>query len=191
MFENGKPTAQRTAGFILVGCLLCVFAPGAYTAWQAQLDNGNSISVDPASNRTTISSGQAAGRQLWDGVHRLSDGSTITIRSGVMVPNEQSLAPAPALPPIQAAEPRLAQPYRQSDTTCRQLVLKNCGMHGECRQTESCCLAQQLRSLQRKAQSSDPGGYEWAIGQCQQALEDERNFPTCETSAGVLAAPCR
>lgn len=174
-------------------CLLLWLIPlTGFTSWQGTLEDGSGIQVDPYSHRATIASGPSAGRQLWDGVHRLSDGSTVTIRSGVMVPTEQSIKHDPGIHQAQAVapEPSRPMPAGTRDNPCDHLVLRCCGLHNECQNRSACGLAQQLRALQRKAVATDPAGYRWATGQCRQAMTDPEHFGTCEYAVEVLAAPC-
>ncbi len=191
--QQSNPPNQGNAKRLTWLILLLFFAPAhtALAAWSGQLEDGRGIVFDPATNRATITSGQGSGRPLWDGVHRLRDGSTVTIRSGVMVPTEQSLSPATRPPMPQQAtpgEPRFS--LAPHSTVCDELVLKCCGLYQECEQRDACCLAKQLRMLQRKAASSDPAEHRWAIAQCKRAMQDKQNFGSCEYSAEVLAAPC-
>jgi len=171
--------------------LLLVYPQNGMATWQTQLEDGSRIIVDPTTNRATIGSGAASGRPLWDGVHRLSDGSTVTIRSGVMVPTEQSLGEIPKSQVLQ--EPDEDSPRRPAGprtTVCDRLVLKCCGLYQECGKRDACLLAKQLRSLQRKAESRNPAESRWALAQCKQALQDRDNFGPCEFSTEVLQAPC-
>lgn len=171
---------------------LLLFAPvhTVFAAWTGQLEDGRSIIFDPATNRATITSGHGSGRPLWDGVHRLKDGSTVTIRSGLMVPTEQSLRPDARPPKPQKSTQEQSRVFPEARSTlCDQLVLKCCGLYQECEQREACRLARQLRTLQRKA-VSDPAEYRWASTQCEQAMTDKQNFRSCEYSVEILAAPC-
>lgn len=175
--------------------LFLVFSsfPTVSVGWEAQTDYGQDIWIDPATNRATIRSGVGAGRPLWDGVHRLEQGSTITIRSGVVVPTEQMETPAPVpstLPESFAKAHPPAGPMPHHDPTCDELVLRSCGLSDECRSRTSCRLAKQLQAQYRKAGWSDPEGRDWAIKQCRQALQDETNFVTCASAAQAMAAPC-
>jgi hypothetical protein len=174
--------------------LLCVLlaAPTAPLAdsWVTQLDEGQTISVDPATNRAIIRSGGATGQPLWDGVHRLQDGSTITIRSGVMVPNAALRGAGTATQPLRPAEDVARLPAQQRNPACDLLVIKTCGLRGECRDYEACHLARQLRRLQNNAQR-DREGQGWAITQCQQADRDPGNFPACPGARSQSISPCR
>jgi len=174
----------------LFGWLLCalLLAPATLQAdsWVTQLGDGDTISVDPATNRATVRSGEGSGQPLWDGVHRLQDGSTITIRSGVMVPNEQLRAPGNTPLPLRPGDDGPSRSMRKRDPTCDLLVLKACGLRGECARQESCHLARQLRTLQNRA-VRDPQGREWALEQCRQADNDTHNFPACPQAV----SPCQ
>jgi hypothetical protein len=185
--DRRRAIAARLAALV---CLALCSPTNSLSAWETQLDDGRNVYVDPVTNRPTISSGQGSGRPLWDGVHRLSDGSTITVRSGVMVPTEQSLA-ADRLQALQQEDDKHPRPPAgPRNTVCDRLVLRDCGLHQECLGRDACCLARQLQALQRKAASHDPAGYRWASTQCEQAMRDTQNFPSCEYSAEVMAAPC-
>ena len=171
--------------------LLLVPLESGLAAWETQLEDGSRIIVDSSTNRATIGSGPASGRPLWDGVHRLSDGSTVTIRSGVMVPTEQSLGLTQTPSVLQQSDeekPRL--PTGPRNTVCDRLVLQCCGLYQECGDRDACLLAKQLRSLQRKAASRNQAESRWALDQCKQALQDRDNFGSCEFSTDVLRAPC-
>lgn len=167
----------------------------AQATWQAELADGQAISVDPATQRALVTSGKAPSRPLWDGVHRLSDGSTITIRAGVLVPNEQSLSirPAPARPvptrPDGDEPPQLPRLARTINA-CDHLLLHTCGLHGECAAEHPCQLARQLSALQRRTHGSDPANHQWAVDQCEQALGDALNFQRCEYANPVIRFPC-
>lgn len=190
--EQTGTAPARWPALLQWACLALTLIAGTAvgSTWNNELANGQSIAVDPSSNRVIIQSGQASGRQLWDGVHRLRDGSIITIRSGVMVPNEQSMAQPGTPQPLQAGEPQAPRTAPQHSNACDHLALKTCGLHGECGAAESCYLARQLLSLQRRSVSSDPAQSDWAIAQCQGALQDEQHFRSCAASSRVLAAPC-
>ena len=163
--------------------VLSVSAP-AQSGWSGSLHDGREIVADPHSNRVVIGSGEAQGEPLWDGVHRLSDGSTVTIRSGVMVPNQPSSPPSASDIP-QANMPAASLPRRQGPadgpqtTYCDQLVLKTCGMQQDCRALESCRLATQLRQLRHQPASVSADNRRWAEDQCHEALQDDIAYPPC------------
>ena len=197
---------------ILVGIAgLCSSVNAA--EWQTQLGTGQPIAVDPTTNRAVIQSGVGQGRPLWDGVHRLRDGSTITIRSGVVVPNEALSGPLPPTKPPPTAADRGNAETAQPDATegqrpangiataprsrtsqhrghCDHLVLKTCGLNGHCRDTEACQLARQLRTTQQG--SIDPGldNTGWAEQHCREALRGEDGFAPCDTEPALEESAC-
>ena len=174
--------------------VLCTLltAPAAALAdnWVTRLDEGQSISVDPTTNRAIIRSGGAAGQPLCDGVHRLQDGSTITIRSGVMVPNEELRSPNAATPPLRPGDEAARLPAQQRNPACDLLVIKTCGLQGECKDYEACHLARQLRKLQNSPRQGRRG-QGWAIAQCQQADRDPGNFQACPRARSQAISPCQ
>jgi hypothetical protein len=169
--------------------LILALAPVAVIAanWHAQLEDGRSISVDADTNRAVIDSGSARGTPLWDGVHRLSDGSVITVRSGLMVPNEPLLAVRGG----QEASPPSPQGPLHGDDSCDALVLLTCGMDGECGATEACELARQLRGMQWEDRAGSPAeARAWAQERCRAGLADPASFPNCASAIEVPADPC-
>jgi hypothetical protein len=159
-------------------------------SWITRLDEGQTVSVDPTTNRAIIRSGDAAGQPLWDGVHRLQDGSTITIRSGVMVPNEELARSHAAPQPLRPGDEAARLPAQQRNPACDLLVIKTCGLQGECSDFEACHLARQLRKLQNNARQ-DRQGQDWAIAQCQQADRDPGHFPACSRARSRAISPCQ
>lgn len=152
-------------------------------SWDAELQDGRQISVDPATNRPLIQSGSGSGTPLWDGVHRLSDGSVITVRSGVMVPNEEVLSLRRGEP----AEPE--RPAEAGSVSCDALTLRVCGLHGECGASEACELARQLRTMRAHAGSEWAEDRNWAETRCEQALAAPEAFPVC-AAAAETDRPC-
>jgi hypothetical protein len=190
--------------------LLCAATATISSGWETRLNNGQPIVIDPTTNRAVIMEGVGQGRPLWDGVHRLHDGTTITIRSGVAVPNSslgrRSPLPSPSsdetgvpeqTPATASASPA---PSHQSLTGftsgsphqghCDHLLLKTCGLHRTCEDADACQLAQQLRSMQR--QSPDPrlGNTGWAEGRCREALQDKAVFPACPREPPLQEVAC-
>lgn len=155
--------------------------------WEGTLRDGSRLQVDPLTRRPVVTTPHGTTTQLWDGVHQLQDGSTVTVRSGVIVPTRQMLE-APVVPkPVPAEVP----------STCLVLVRKTCGLHDECRDQESCDHAQQLLQIERDEEvesrsSSLIGGHTLqTTRQCEQALADEAFFKPCERpQRGPVATPC-
>lgn len=171
---------------LLVACLASLAVEGQPAAWEAQLRDGNRLVVDPTSHRASVIGRDGVSRQIWDGVHRLEDGSTVTVRSGIMVPNRQILEP-----PVAAPTPL------DGPSDCLVLVRKACGLHDECEEQESCGHARQLLQIEREEQAerrgSAIGGGAWleTTGQCREGLADETFFKACNLpQRGPVASPC-
>jgi len=189
LFPLAGTACRRLPTWLLCVLLVAPAIPHA-DSWVTRLDEGQTISVDPATNRAIIRSGDATGQPLWDGVHRLQDGSTINIRSGVMVPNEAIRDPGAAAQPLRPGDDIAQRPAQQRNPACDLLVIKTCGLRGECKGYEACYLAKQLRRLQNAAQR-DREGQGWAITQCQQADRDPGNFPACPQGRSQVISPCQ
>jgi hypothetical protein len=86
-------------------------AAGLPDAWTAELVDGRTVRIDPRSNRPTV---QIDGEQvqLWDGIHRLSDGGELTVIEGRVVPDRAMarergmLPPPPSRPPARGPAAR-------------------------------------------------------------------------------------
>ncbi len=144
--------------------------------WTGTLEDGSVLKVDPETRRPIRYFSRGSVR-LWDGTHRLEDGSVIIVREGTVVPTENMLnawqiAPEP--------EPRMRGRY------CEQLVRKTCGFQQECARDQPCLLAQQLLRLERdeqRQQSPEAGLYPatWHTSKCLDALSNPA-FSTCTRS---------
>jgi hypothetical protein len=171
----------------LLGLLSLVATTVDAVSWTSRLADGRRIQVDPNTNRVTVFPEEGTPQQLWDGVHRLEDGSIITIRSGVMVPNKAIVELRQRLPSPEAAE---------SEAPCQRLVRKVCGLHDECASHAACEPARQLlRMSQDKAKEAidrpDSTAFHWSVEQCREALTDEAFFTACDKlQRGKRSTPC-
>jgi hypothetical protein len=178
-----------------VAALLVVWSQAAFPAsWDTELANGQQLSVDPTTNRAVIQSDDGRGRPLWDGVHRLRDGSTITVRSGVMVPNEEieilgRIGPADAVK-TEPGQSSTVSPTA-ADDCCNELVLKTCGLRNTCGQSEPCQLSRQLKALQRQPCDMSQDNPGWAEARCREALDDDEQFSACEQEPPLLTTACQ
>jgi hypothetical protein len=163
---------------------LVLAAPVAVAEWRAQLQNGGQVSVDPSSNHATVTR-DGVTTQLWDGVHRLQDGSVITVRSGQVVPNEAILDARhqPPAPVTDQAEVWVGQVIL-GESPCERLVHQVCGTDQQCSQEPSCSPARQLLGMeqQERADSGTPGRMTYSSGQCMEAAKDKQFFRTCQPS---------
>ncbi len=183
-----RPPAARAARLCLCALLLAAPAIDAQT-WRGALQRGGEIVVDPGTHRA-VRQQDGATHPLWDGVHQLEDGSTVTVRDGVAVPTEDmyrtwrgSGPPAPVY----------------AERWCTQLVRKTCGFDDAC-DTGAACL--QARSLRADAQRErrelgltrglDAGADAPTASaeRCRLALA-EPGFPACESLAAGAAGRCR
>jgi hypothetical protein len=117
----------------------------------------------------------------------LRDGRVVTVRSGIMVPNEPVIALRDGEAPAAPQEPLLG------DDSCDALVLLTCGLDGECNAVEACTLARQLRGMrwQDRASDVDDGARAWAEDRCRSGLADPQAFPNCEAITQTPAQPCQ
>jgi hypothetical protein len=143
--------------------------------------------VDLGSNRATVTSPEGVTTPLWDGVHRLQDGSTVTVRSGLVVPNQAMLE-------VRAGVP---QPFvTEGASACLRLVRKTCGLHDECADQASCSPARQLLDIEReeekeRATYGSLQTFSRTLIQCQEGLADEGFFVPCtRPQRGKAASPC-
>jgi hypothetical protein len=162
---------------LLTGVL---YMPLVLSDWTSKLEAGGQVRVDPTTNRVTVTR-DGVSTPLWDGVHRLEDGSVITVRSGQVVPNEEILrARKPQPPAIDEAQAWVGTPI-VGLSPCEKLVRRVCGDMQQCRQVPACDPAQQLLDMERKerAASDNPGGMTYSSGQCQEAVKDTEFFRQC------------
>jgi hypothetical protein len=172
----------------LLGLPLWLAASGFATAasWTGTLNDGSVIKVDPTTHRAMryYNGGVAP---LWNGTHRLEDGSVVIVHEGQAVPTEEMMG-------VWAAEPG-AQPEMR-ERYCTQLVRKVCGFHGECGSAQACVLANQLLRMEGEEQRRKPPGagahpQTEASGQCIDALSNPA-FSVCAAAApGSKETTCR
>lgn len=144
-------------------------------SWTGTLHDGSEVQVDPNSRRAMRHhDGRAA--PLWDGTHRLEDGSVVIVRDGLAVPTEAMMNTWAE----EGAEPGMRERY------CEQLVRKACGFQNECARTQPCVLARQLLNMEREEQRRAPFGagplpQTESSGECRDALSNA-SFPACADS---------
>lgn len=148
--------------------------------WRADLTDGGEVRVDSQTHKPTLYYGGST-TPLWNGVHKLDDGSVIIVRDGVVVPNEtiyQTWTEPPAAKTI--------QPHDE----CAELINRTCGNKNGCAARQPCTLAKQLQQLVISAQNDVSTG----VGNgdqdmCKHGLLDVTMFPPCEQEIKV-PTPC-
>jgi hypothetical protein len=191
----GTHGVRRRLIILAVVCACSQFWFGLLQAaeWSAPLEGGGEVAVDPRTNRATVRK-DGVETQLWDGVHRLEDGSVITVESGQVVPNEDILRARvkPELPE-RADQPGAATWIGApivGASPCEALVNRVCGENDLCAGQTGCSAARQLLDMERQERtaSGTPNRMTYSSGQCQEADRDRSFFPSC---SGQPAAPAR
>ncbi len=154
------------------------------TAWSRATQRGEAIAIDPQTQRATIAGPDGTSRPLWDGVHRLDDGRTLIIRSGVVVQDVDMSA--------SRREPMVIHDDTNAVSPCVTLSRRVCGLNGECASDEACALAHQLLRLEEDERRERPDLPPQTVPQqCRDALSNPATFPGCPANAGLSeASPC-
>lgn len=183
---------NRLSKFSIIPLLLLTLPAGAANYWTGNLDNGSVVRVEQQTQKAKIFTDQGA-TQLWDGVHRMEDGSVIIVREGVVVsggnrPLEPEAQPSED-PETPSGEPLLFGP---DDPACVNLVIKVCGFDGQCNEADACSPARQLLKLEKdEAMQHSNKGYNETSQHCLDALQDETFFQPCESHERNLPSECR
>ena len=144
--------------------------------WERTLQNGSQVSVNPNTGKATVVTPQGAKTMLWDGVHKLENGSTIIVRDGVVVPDV----------PMAGARHEVPTPTtRKTAPPCVVLERTTCGLGGECAQSEACRLSRQLLKFESE---EVPGSLSEATAQCREALGQKDTFQPCQLLDGFQAS---
>ena len=161
---------------LLILLMLPVLAVSA-ADWSSQLKGGGTISVDPDTNRATVTRGGVT-TQIWDGAHRLEDGSILITNHGVAIPNESILESRQMKPP----ETEEWEGVRIVGTSpCERLVRRVCGDKGQCDDAEACNPSRQLLDMEtgERNASNNRGLMTYTSGQCLKALKERGFFASC------------
>lgn len=153
--------------------------------WNPRLQGGGAVFVDPDTNRATVTR-DGVTTPLWDGTHRMQDGSVLIIRRGTAVPNKAIL---------ESRQPRPAEPEEWEDalivgySPCEKLVRSVCGWKDECLTAEACNLARQLLDMEHKERETSGNRYlmSYTSGQCLKAVKDEEFFTSCPPQEAVTS----
>lgn len=162
----------------LAAALLAAFLlPAQAAEWSSKLLDGSTVTIDPDTNRATVTR-DGVTTQLWNGVHRTQDGSTLIINSGIAVPNE-AIIESRRLPPPEPEEWEDVNIIGFSP--CEKLVRQVCGRQDQCADMEDCDLVNQLLLMeqQERSDNSNPNLMTYTSGQCLNAIKDRGNFAAC------------
>jgi len=177
--------------------LACAFAAGFLLAehparaagepapWSRATERGGAIAIDPSSHRATITGPDGAARPLWDGVHRLEGGRTLTIRSGIVVEDVDISA--------SRHEPMRIHPDAEGVSACLALTRRVCGVRGECEGGSACGLTRQLLRFEEEERQERPDlPPQTVLRQCRDALSNPATFPACPANEMLSEdSPCR
>lgn len=149
---------------------------------EYRTQRGGTVRVDPDTNRATITRGGVT-TPLWDGTHRMEDGSFLIINRGIAVPDEKILEAREPTPPHEA-EMWVGAPIA-GYSPCEQLVRRACGKENQCGKTEGCNMARQLLDMEQdeQAESGNRNRMTYTSGQCKQVEADFEVFPLCRDKA--------
>ena len=96
--------------------------------WSSDLQGGGTVSVDPDTRRATITR-DGVTSPLWNGVHRLQDGSAMIINNGEVVTGAVADTPH-RLPPPETSDWEGLPIAGYSP--CEQLTHRVCGLKNQC-----------------------------------------------------------
>lgn len=162
--------------------LVAIFMLPAYLAqagdWRSRTLRGNEVVVDPNTNRATVTI-DGVTRPLWEGTHRMQDGSALIIHpGGIAVPNKPMLQ-SRRLPPPKPAEWEGLRIVGYSP--CEKLVRSVCGKGEQCSDAQACDPARQLLVMEQeeRAHSNNRNLMTYTSGQCLKASKDREFFTAC------------
>ncbi|EXJ14301.1 hypothetical protein D779_2776 [Imhoffiella purpurea] len=154
-------------------CYVLILASAASTPvaadWSWRLMDGTRLEVDPRTHRAWHL-GEAGRRPLWDGAHRLEDGTQVIVRDGMVVP-WGGMVDSWSRPESLDARSQPESP------DCAHLVERMCGTKGRCEGAESCRLARQIESMANAAETEASASE--ISGQCREAMANDF-FEPCD-----------
>ena len=144
----------------------------------SNLEGGGVVTVDPDTRRATITR-DGVTTPLWNGVHRMQDGSALIINHGEAVPGMPA-ARSPRQLPAPESEDWEGAPIA-GYSPCEQLTHHVCGMYGECATATACNPARQLLAMEdeERKQAVDRSRMTYTSGQCIKARADVAYFSAC------------
>jgi len=148
---------------------MAMVVPVAMADLNTHLQDGTPISIDESSRTVHITQGTVR-RPLWDGVHRLENGSTLTVTGGVLINEFRS---------AEMLNPRYG--LVGSPSRCKILVTQTCGPDNHCASYSGCLAARQLLQIEEKerAPGDPPSIMTSTSDSCVEALGDTGFFAPC------------
>jgi len=145
--------------------------------WTSGRQGGGTVTVDPDTRRATITR-DGVTAPLWNGAHRMEDGSVLIINRGTAVPGEPPARPR-QLPPPDTADWEGVMIVGYSP--CEQLARHVCGRQNECAAVEACRSSQQLLAMEQdeRTMADDGARMTYTSGQCLEAIRDVEYFSVC------------
>lgn len=158
-----------------------ISAPVRADTWQSNLKGGGVVRIDPVTRKPTVIY-NGGSTLLWDGAHEMEDGSVITIRDGVAVPDETM---------FNTWSWEVPRELGAEAAVCEKLVRKVCGFHSECSGRRPCYLARELSRLEKNELGVAPEGTMAPSSvECEKGLTDTALFPGCDQAAADRVTPC-
>jgi hypothetical protein len=148
-----------------------------YADWSTGMQGGGTVTVDPDTGRATVTE-DGMTVPLWNGVHRLQDGSVLIIHHGEVVPREATGEPHQLSPPETTEwEGMPIVGY----SPCEQLTRRVCGREDECATAAACNPSRQLLAMEEeeRSQAHSRSRMTYTSGQCLEALQDTEFFTAC------------
>jgi len=166
---------------LLVAVVLGVSVTSVTAAgWTSGMQGGGTVTVDPDTRRATVTR-DGVTSSLWNGVHRLQDGSVLIVNDGEVVPGEHASSPPRQLPPPDTADWEDVKIVGYSP--CEQLARQVCGRQNECAAVDACKMSQQLLAMEQdeRTGADDGSRMTYTSGQCLKATKDVEYFAVCRT----------
>lgn len=146
--------------------------------WTSGMEGGGTVTVDPDTRRATVTR-DGVTSSLWNGVHRLQDGSVLIVNHGEVVPGEHTASPPRQLPPPDKTDWEDVKIVGYSP--CERLARQVCGRQNECAAVEACRSSQQLLAMEQdeRTMADDGSRMTYTSGQCLGASKDVEYFSVC------------
>ncbi len=168
---------------------VAILLPTSTFGWSGDLGDGSLISVDPTTGKVLRYSGTDS-QQLWDGTHRLKDGSVVIVRDGIAISGVGETTTQPAETKIKKKRGEDKPP--QAVSPCIELIIKVCGFNGACNGSPACSPARQLLHMEEEAAwKGDRSGRIESIDQCRKAQQNSFFTPCGEAFKAKEPTSCK